>query len=427
MHVVSCPLTEGWVMILLFRVLIRVAILLALISPVSVAEWVPTNGPGDSSSVYHLAVSGPYLLAGTEPNGLFLSSDKGASWTHVTNGFPDSGKVTFIKPFGTTLFAGVEHWGNFFYSTDNGHHWQFTGGVINVVGFDSRGSKLFAASNSDGILVSSDSGGIWTFVGNGLPNNDVSSMMADSRNIFVGTGVHGIFISTDDGGSWNPANNNPTFGNIWSFAIIGSNIFAGSYSGGVYRANSSGSNWTLSDSGITNPNVLRLIAAGTNLFAICAYSLSYGGGIFVSTDTGNSWHSANSGLERESVWSLAVMGSELYAGTIKRGVWKRPLSEVISGVMHDIFNAPRVYSLLQNYPNPFNPTTTIRYGLPQRSIVILSVYNTLGQEVATLVNETQGAGYHDVRFDGGGLASGVYLYRLRAGAYSETKRCLLIR
>jgi hypothetical protein len=88
---------------------------------------------------------------------------------------------------------------------------------------------------------------------------------------------------------------------------------------------------------------------------------------------------------------------------------------------------PMGFELSQNYPNPFNPSTTIRYALPQRARVALTVFNTLGQQVSTLVNGSEEAGYHDVRFDGGDLASGVYFYRLRAGGYVASKRLLLIR
>jgi hypothetical protein len=78
---------------------------------------------------------------------------------------------------------------------------------------------------------------------------------------------------------------------------------------------------------------------------------------------------------------------------------------------------PNEFLLHQNYPNPFNPTTTIRYGLPQRSHVTLTVYNTLGQQVTTLVNGNEEAGYHEQKFDGTGLASGVYFYRIQAGSF----------
>lgn len=88
---------------------------------------------------------------------------------------------------------------------------------------------------------------------------------------------------------------------------------------------------------------------------------------------------------------------------------------------------PTRFVLEQNYPNPFNPFTTIRYGLPQKSSVRLTVYNLLGQEVATLVNEEKNAGYHEVTFDGSGLASGVYIYRLTAGSFVQSRKLLLLR
>lgn len=88
---------------------------------------------------------------------------------------------------------------------------------------------------------------------------------------------------------------------------------------------------------------------------------------------------------------------------------------------------PQQCLLEQSYPNPFNPTTTIRYALSHQSYVTLSVFNTLGQKVATLVDAGQVAGYHEVRFDGTRLASGLYFYQLRAGTFKETKKLLLVR
>jgi hypothetical protein len=88
---------------------------------------------------------------------------------------------------------------------------------------------------------------------------------------------------------------------------------------------------------------------------------------------------------------------------------------------------PAAFSLNQNYPNPFNPSTTIRYGLPARLHVSLTLFTTLGQDVATLVQGEQDAGYHEVRFDASGMASGVYFCRMQAGAYVESRKLLLIR
>jgi hypothetical protein len=88
---------------------------------------------------------------------------------------------------------------------------------------------------------------------------------------------------------------------------------------------------------------------------------------------------------------------------------------------------PHAFKLAQNYPNPFNPSTTIKYELPTSSVVRLSVYDMLGREVSVLVIERKDAGVYEVKFDASGLASGVYLYRMQAGSFVETRKLLLLR
>ncbi|MFU8862091.1 MAG: T9SS type A sorting domain-containing protein, partial [Cyclonatronaceae bacterium] len=88
---------------------------------------------------------------------------------------------------------------------------------------------------------------------------------------------------------------------------------------------------------------------------------------------------------------------------------------------------PTEFTLSQNYPNPFNPTTIIEFGIPQASPVRLEVYNTIGQRVAILVNEQRTAGTHRVTFDGAGLASGLYIYRIQAGGFVQTRKLTLIK
>lgn len=88
---------------------------------------------------------------------------------------------------------------------------------------------------------------------------------------------------------------------------------------------------------------------------------------------------------------------------------------------------PSQTELLPNYPNPFNPTTKIRYGLPDKAHVTLAVFNTLGQQIAMLVDGEKEAGYHEVSFDATSLASGVYYYRIRAGEFVQTKKLLLLK
>jgi hypothetical protein len=88
---------------------------------------------------------------------------------------------------------------------------------------------------------------------------------------------------------------------------------------------------------------------------------------------------------------------------------------------------PLSYALEQNYPNPFNPETRIHFKLPEDNPVVLVVYDLLGREVATLMNEFKKAGRYDVTFAARNLASGVYFYRLQAGAFNDVKKLLLLR
>jgi hypothetical protein len=91
------------------------------------------------------------------------------------------------------------------------------------------------------------------------------------------------------------------------------------------------------------------------------------------------------------------------------------------------YTGPATFALEQNYPNPFNPTTTIHYQLPTSGHVSLKVYNTLGQEVATPVDEVQDAGFKSITFGASQLPSGVYFYRLQAGAFIQSRKMLLLK
>jgi hypothetical protein len=99
---------------------------------------------------------------------------------------------------------------------------------------------------------------------------------------------------------------------------------------------------------------------------------------------------------------------------------------VVVGVAEE-GGTPSAFSLAQNYPNPFNPSTVIRYQVPEAGDVKLVVVDMLGREVAVLVNERRSAGVHEVTFDGAGLPSGVYFYRLQAGDVAQTRKLLLVR
>lgn len=88
---------------------------------------------------------------------------------------------------------------------------------------------------------------------------------------------------------------------------------------------------------------------------------------------------------------------------------------------------PEDYKLYQNFPNPFNPSTKISYKINQEGYVRLSVFNLVGQEIETLVNEYQAAGKYDIEFNAKDLPSGIYLYKLQVNGYTSVKRMTLIR
>ncbi|MFA7362043.1 MAG: T9SS type A sorting domain-containing protein [Candidatus Kapaibacterium sp.] len=121
-----------------------------------------------------------------------------------------------------------------------------------------------------------------------------------------------------------------------------------------------------------------------------------------------------------------------------RAVWEKKIngkialvetfdSHLITGINNLSSELPDKYSLGQNYPNPFNPNTVIRYQLPVVSDVVIKVYDVQGRKVQTLVNERMQAGTYEVRFDGSGLTSGVYFYRIVTGSFSETRRMVLVK
>jgi len=101
--------------------------------------------------------------------------------------------------------------------------------------------------------------------------------------------------------------------------------------------------------------------------------------------------------------------------------------DIINGI-----GVPKRFSLHNNFPNPFNPVTTLRYDLPENSLVIITVYDMLGRQVKTLVNQAQDAGYRSVIWDstnnyGKPISAGIYLYQIQAGEYISTKKMVLLK
>jgi photosystem II stability/assembly factor-like uncharacterized protein len=330
--------------------------------------------------VFALASSGTYLYAGTFLGGLFVSNNNGQSWAPSDSGLSTS----------------------------------------SVISLTTYGSDVLAGTYANGLFVSADSGASWTPTR--LRNFSVYALAAVGAGISAGTYGGGVFLSAIGDTSWAVMDSGLAAKNIFALASMGSTVIAGTLGGGMFLSTNAGANWTADDSGLTVLNINALIAVRTNFFAGTDI------GIFRSTDAGKSWSRVDSLLPATPVYALAATGTNLFAGTNGYGIWRRPLSQVvITGVAAATGGFPGTFTLGQNYPNPFNPSTTIRYSIPRRSHVTLTVFSILGQQVATLVSTQREPGFYEARFDASGLASGVYFYRLTAEGYTRTRKLLVLR
>jgi photosystem II stability/assembly factor-like uncharacterized protein len=134
-------------------------------------------------------------------------------------------------------------------------------------------------------------------------------------------------------------------------------------------------------------------------------------------------------------WSLTGLENGVYEWRLRAVDAAYVGSEIATGdftigavlAAEEINNIPKEYRIEQNFPNPFNPATTIRYSIPENGFVILKIYNAIGKEMATLVNENKQVGEYEIRYDGSKLPSGVYFYQLKSGSFVETKKMILLK
>jgi len=152
-----------------------------------------------------------------------------------------------------------------------------------------------------------------------------------------------------------------------------------------------------------------------------------GGGKIIRTDNGaSSWYSMNGN-------TTVILNSINFANDLtgwivgNGGIILKTITGGLTTVNSNSTAAPDAYSLFQNYPNPFNPKTVIVYQIPKSGIVSLKIFDILGNEIFDLVNEKQSAGSYEAEFDGSGLASGIYFYRLETAGFIQTKRMALVK
>lgn len=405
------------------------------------AQWVPLRTM--SQNVVGLGTMGPIVFAGVEFGGLYRSTDTGSTWSYRTDGLPYNfyyqqhyfyPTVYCFTPSGSLLYAGT--FKGFFVSSDSGMTWTsksvgITSQTIKAI--VNMGTRLCAGSDGGGVYLSDNGGESWTAYNTGLTAGTIRALVQKGSDLFAGTfgsSSGGVFRSTDKGITWTQASNG--LGSLTTvvncLAVSGTTLIAGTDGEGVYVSTNDGGSWFAATTGITDPFVRSMVASGSNIFVG-----TNGGGFYVSTDMGASWKQSNEGLTSTYVSGLKIFGQYLYAGTAGASgspggkVFRRPLSDLVSSIESPVASIPSSLILMQNYPNPFNPTTTIRYAIPARSHVTLSVFNALGQQVALLHDGEQEAGYHEVAWDGAQLSSGVYFYRIQSGSTALVRTLVLLK
>ena len=131
-------------------------------------------------------------------------------------------------------------------------------------------------------------------------------------------------------------------------------------------------------------------------------------------------------LSNRSVFDVVILNNYALAAT-SDGVWQRLLTDLMTNVGNKNNLNVNEYYLEQNYPNPFNPNTTINYSIPKRYFVTIKIYDILGREIQTLVNEEEPAGYYKVNFNASKYSSGVYFYQLKTRDFISTKKMILLK
>ncbi len=333
---------------------------------------------------YELAVSAQNTskLYVAMSDSLALSADGGASWKGLASSNVPYG--VFVSPLSDSMIIvagsiGVSG------STNGGTSW----------------SKITLPSRADGLL--------WSTV---------------NQNTLFSYAPNAFNKSTDAGSTWSPVNIPiDTTDYIWDAEAsrtgtiyIGAYVVLKSTDNGttfskVYDWTASANNWFITNITIDPTNDQKLYAASSNI-------------LIGSSDGGATWLSATPALPSPPNFAAVSPSGKVFASTAN-GIYYAGVQ--LTGVRIVSSRIPSKFELDQNYPNPFNPTTTINYAIPTRSHVTLSVFNTLGQKVIELVNGEKDAGSYSIAFKAAGLASGVYLYRIQAGSFVQTKKLVVVK
>ena len=389
------------------------------------AQWVQTgNGITGNAIINSMLLNGSDLYACSVnynlTGGIFKSTNDGMNWFQI----PFENHVASVLLIKNGIFIAnvgdIEN-GGVYVSTNGGNNWiQSSLNNRTVTSMISLpGNYVCAGTHSNGIYFSSNNGFNWSQ--SSLTNKSFVCFAADSSIVFAGAEGWGVYSSTDYGANWTQTSFN-TY-SIISLALSGNKICAGTLQHGAFMSTNRGTDWFRIYPDYTS---IHTIIIDNNIIYL---GLNYNGngGVAVSTNNGVTWFDKNQGFVPSSlgVTSLILHNNFVFAGTVY-SVWRRGVSEILN-VQNLNTETPPNFSLYQNYPNPFNPSTTIRFSLPKSSYVRISVYDNTGKVIETIVNDNLQAGTYETKWDGSKHSSGVYFYRIDAGAFSGTKYMLLIK
>ena len=386
------------------------------------AQWIECDGPY-YTYIYSLASNGTDIYAAAQnsnnADGVFRSTNNGVNFiqTSLTSG------INCVAVFNNKIYAGHGSWGGIYSSTNNGLNWTqsaLTGKIVFTLFVNDNiiyAGTDYASTPHCSFWYSTNNGNNW--IETNMNFAHIGSISIIGNTILAGGGgSSGLYRSTNNGINWTI--NNSINQIIHCFAVSGNNVFAGTHRGGVYLSTNGGNNWI--QRGLSNKVIHSIVITGNYIFASADSS-----GVFLSTDNGLTWLNRNQGFNSNVMTHpLLLSNGFIFAGTYKNSVWRRSFSDII-GIRKISNEIPSAFSLNQNYPNPFNPITEIEFRLPKLSQVKLSVFNILGKEIQTIINDKLDAGYYKTEFDGSNYSSGIYFYKIITNEFAETRRMILVK
>lgn len=262
-----------------------IIILMLIAYQFSYSQWELLYPTAPNTTITSFAVSGNNVFAGSTKRGVFLSTDKGHTWTNKRTGkdiYPV--EVNSITISGNNVFVATADSG--VYRSDNlGDSWEkIINGLflLNVNSVAAKGSNVFAGTNGAGIFYSSNNGDDWSPRNNGLSNLNINTISIEGENVFIGTKGGGIYFSSNMGANWNVKNSGLEIkadSIIHSIDIDGNNVIAGT-GNGIFLSTDLGVNWIRK---YPNGESVSVIIKGANIFAITSTN------VIKSTDLGNEW------------------------------------------------------------------------------------------------------------------------------------------